>query len=235
MSLPLVSVVIPTFNGEAFLRKTLLSVLAQDYEPLEVIVVDDGSSDGTVEIARSFPGVQVIARDHEGAGLARNVGIWAARGEFVANVDHDDLVPPWKLTVQVGYLLEHPEVAATLGRQKWINPPSTLKRDLVYGDLDGIPCSSVVGRTPVVREVGGFIDDDGGDIGLLIHLREAGHAFAVLDEIVLYRRYHGANWLAGTDVKVPVPLAVLRAKLERERERGERAASTRTSNAVGPA
>jgi len=234
LSLPLVSVVIPTYNGEAFLRKTLLSVLAQDYEPIEVIVVDDGSSDGSVAIARSFPEVQVLARDHEGAGIARNVGIGAARGEFVANVDHDDLVAPWKLTVQVGYLLEHPEVAATLGRQKWINPPPTLKRDLVYGELDGIPCSSVVARTSVLREVGGFIDDDGGDIGLLIHLREAGHSFVVLEDTVLYRRYHGANWLAGTEVKVPVPLGVLRAKLERERGRAAAVGSS-TTGAEEPA
>jgi glycosyltransferase involved in cell wall biosynthesis len=214
---PLVTIVIPVFNAELFLRETLESVLALDYSPTEVIVVDDSSTDRSVEIARSYQHVQCLTQEHLGGGAARNRGIWAAKGEFIANVDHDDLVPPWKLNVQVGYLLEHPNVDGVLGRQEWINPPPTLKRDLVYGDLDGIPCASIVVRTDVVRRLGGFVDDEGGDIGLLVKMREQGHSFVVLPELVLYRRYHGANWLAGTELTIPMPLSVLKAKLDRQR------------------
>ena len=109
------SVVIPVFNGERFLAEAIQSVLDQTYEPVEVIAVDDGSTDGSAAIARSFAGVQVIEQPNSGPAGARNAGIAAARGEFLAFVDADDIVPPDKLELQVTHLREHPEVGCVLG------------------------------------------------------------------------------------------------------------------------
>ena len=78
MSAPLVSVVIPVFNGERFLAAAIQSVLDQTHRPLELIVVDDGSSDGSATVARSFEGVRVIEQEHAGPGAARNRGVAAA-------------------------------------------------------------------------------------------------------------------------------------------------------------
>ena len=125
---PLVSVVVPVYNAEEFVGAAIESLLAQDYSSFEVIVVDDGSSDASADVAGSFPGVQVVRQSNAGPAAARNAGIERARGEFVAFHDADDLVPPTKLSVQVRFLLEHQEVDCVLARQEWIDPPAWPKR-----------------------------------------------------------------------------------------------------------
>ena len=97
MSSPLVSVVVPVYNGEAFLRETLDSVFAQDYDPIEVIVVDDGSTDGSARIAQSYSEVRYHWQENAGPAAARNRGIEVAQGEFVAFVDSDDIILPHKV------------------------------------------------------------------------------------------------------------------------------------------
>jgi glycosyltransferase involved in cell wall biosynthesis len=215
---PLVSVIVPVHDAEPFLRETLDSVFALDYEPFEVIAVDDGSTDGSAEIARFYQGVRLFQQENQGASAARNAGAAQARGELLAYVDADDLVPRNKLSLQVGYLLAHPEVACVLGRQEWMNPPPGLARDKVYGDLDGIPLMSMVIRADVLRELGDFDEEQGGDMDMLVRLRERGYRHEVLPQIVLHRRYHGRNLVAGRGLS-PLPPVSLKAKLDRERAR----------------
>jgi glycosyltransferase involved in cell wall biosynthesis len=106
---PLVSVIVPAFNAERTLRRTLASVLAQTYPALELIVVDDGSCDGTLAIARSLAethaNVRVISGKNRGVSHARNWGIAEARGEYVAPLDADDLWHPTKLARQMEAML----------------------------------------------------------------------------------------------------------------------------------
>jgi glycosyltransferase involved in cell wall biosynthesis len=217
---PLVSIVVPVYNAEAFLRETLDSVFALDYQPFEVIVVDDGSTDGSAAIAESYAGVRCIRQENRGPSEARNEGILIARGEFVAFVDSDDVVLPDKLSVQVGYLLDHPDVTATLGRQEWMTPPPDAVPDLVWGDLDGIPPLSLVIRTAALLEVGCFDPALRGpeDTDLLMRLRERGRQFVVLPEVVMRRRYHGGNLVAGNRAAAR-SFELLKAKLERDRAR----------------
>lgn len=98
MPQPLVSVVIPCFNAAPFLKRTLASVLRSDYRPLEILVVNDGSTDGSGDIARSLgarhPGLQVLDLPNGGVSRARNAGVRAAQGEYVAFLDADDLFFP---------------------------------------------------------------------------------------------------------------------------------------------
>ncbi|GAB6164122.1 hypothetical protein JCM19992_01220 [Thermostilla marina] len=99
---PLVSVVVPVFNGSPFLRKALESVLEQTYRPIEIVVVDDGSQDDSAAIAASYgPPVRVIRQPNYGVGAARNRAILHARGEIVAFLDQDDWWLPAKLEKQV--------------------------------------------------------------------------------------------------------------------------------------
>jgi len=99
---PLVSVIIPTFNSARWLRDTIESVLAQTHRPLEVIIGDNGSTDGTREIAASYGSRLTLVHAHErGPGAARNAGLDAARGEYVQFVDSDDLLEPWKIERQL--------------------------------------------------------------------------------------------------------------------------------------
>ena len=100
---PRVSLIAAAYNGERFLRESLESAFAQDFESYEVVFVDDGSDDRTGEIAQSFP-VRYVRQPNQGLPSARNAGIAVARGELVAFLDDDDVLVPTKLSTQAGYL-----------------------------------------------------------------------------------------------------------------------------------
>ena len=223
---PLVSLVVPVYNSERFLGEALESLFALDYEPFEVIVVDDGSTDGSAEIARSFPQVHLIEQENQGPAAARNAGLAVAVGEFLSIHDSDDLVPPGKLIAQITHFLDHPRVGCVLGRQRWIDPPPTLTRDPIYGDLDGIPLPSAVFRTSVLRELGGYDESyrSHENMDLLFRMRELGREVAVLSDIVLFRRYHGDNLSFASWPEKDPRLRSLRAKLHRSRGLKEKGA-----------
>jgi alpha-1,6-rhamnosyltransferase len=215
----LVSVVVPAYNAEEFIRPALESLLAQDWPEFEVIVVDDGSTDATAEITESYEGVRCIRQRNAGPAAARNAGAREAGGAFVANFDSDDLLPPTRLTLQASYLLEHADIGCVFGRQEWIDPPPWLVRDAVYGDLDGIPLTSAMFRREVLLDLGGYDESfvHGEDTDLLIRMREAGIDYHVLPETVVYRRFHESSLTGGRAQHTPL-LRSLRAKLERQRE-----------------
>lgn len=101
MDLISVSAVIPAYNAERFIADAIQSVLAQTYQIAEIIVVDDGSSDHTAEVAAEFPRTRVIRRPNGGQAAARNTGIHAASGQWIAFLDHDDLWFPRKTEIQL--------------------------------------------------------------------------------------------------------------------------------------
>jgi glycosyltransferase involved in cell wall biosynthesis len=223
MADPLVTVIVPVYNGEKYLRESLESTCAQEFDSYEVIVVDDGSTDSTAEIARSFP-VRYLRQENQGQGAAKNAGLNLARGRFIAFQDHDDVVPPTKLRVQSDYLLEHPETGCVLGRNEWIfedgEPPAWMTRDPIYGDLGGIQPGTAMIRVEDLRKVGGF------DVtyrwwhyqNLFVRLREQGVRIDVLTDVVLIRRLHGKNMTLSPPTDHPL-LRTMREKVERERRR----------------
>jgi glycosyltransferase involved in cell wall biosynthesis len=108
---PLVSVVMPVYNGARYLRQSLESALNQTYRPLEIVVVDDGSTDETPKILAEFgPRIRAIRQKNSGSAAARNAALQAAHGEIIGFLDADDLWLPEKLEVQVAYLRAHPDV-----------------------------------------------------------------------------------------------------------------------------
>ena len=226
MQAPRVTVVVAAYNGEAFLRQALESVFAQDFDSFEVVFVDDGSTDGTAEIARSFP-VRYLHQENQGLPAARNAGLRVARGELVAFADDDDLQPPSKLALQVRYLDEHPEVGCVLGRNEWIleegvEPPK-LERDPVFGEPGGIQLVSAMFRGAVLERLGGFDPTYryAEDRDLFIRLREHGVEIAVLPEVILHKRLHGSNMTMNRPDKHPM-LRSLKEKLDRERQAASR-------------
>ncbi len=110
MAKPLVSILIPCYNAEKWLAETLQSALAQTWEEIEVILVDDGSTDATLAVARSFesPIVQVMHQPHQGASVARNRLLQVAQGEYLQYLDADDLLHPDKIATQLLLLLQNP-------------------------------------------------------------------------------------------------------------------------------
>lgn len=109
---PLVSVIMPAFNSSEFIRTAIKSVLDQEYINLELLVIDDASTDNTVSIAEKFqqmdPRIKILKNDiNSGAGFARNKGIRKAQGDFIAFLDADDLWLPQKLSRQVRFLVDN--------------------------------------------------------------------------------------------------------------------------------
>ena len=224
MTRPLVSAIVAVYNGERFLGAALESIYAQDYQPIEVIVVDDGSEDGTARIARSLSGVRYLFQENQGPAAARNAGIAVAGGEFVAFLDHDDLMAPNKLRLQVGFLQDHPEVGCVLTRQAIFLEPGTvrppwLQRDSILGDLGGVqPLSALVRRT--VFERVGLLDPayrlaEGTE--WFARVREAGVKIALLPEVLLYRRVHGSNLSYQHRAMQAALLKAMKGKIDRRR------------------
>ncbi|OLP17817.1 hypothetical protein BST81_12175 [Leptolyngbya sp. 'hensonii'] len=108
---PLVSVLIPCYNADRWLARTLKSVLAQSWNKLEIIVVDDGSTDNSLTIARSFASssVAVLSQVNQGASAARNRALQVAQGDFIQYLDADDLLSSNKIEAQLFLLQHHPE------------------------------------------------------------------------------------------------------------------------------
>jgi glycosyltransferase involved in cell wall biosynthesis len=118
---PLVSVVIPTYNRGWILKEAIDSVLAQDFGDYELIVVDDGSTDGTFSLLDSYGGtILVIRQENRGVSAARNRGIAAASGRCIAFLDSDDLWLPGKLGVQFDFFLRNPDASICQTEEIWI-------------------------------------------------------------------------------------------------------------------
>jgi len=165
-----ISVVIPAYNAEKYLPTTLRSVLTQTHAPLEVLVVDDGSKDGTAAIAESFGGpVRCVRQPNGGVSRARNTGISQASGDYIALLDADDVWEPTKLEKQVALLDANPDVGlcfvGMLCVDQDLQPirevpardyPDFCEALLLYSCVVSGSCSSVVLRRQVAEEAGGF-------------------------------------------------------------------------------
>lgn len=175
---PRASVVVPVFNGAAHLSDALESVLAQTFADFELIVIDDGSADGTGEVISHFvrrdPRLVAVHQPNRGLPAARNAGLRRARAEIVAFLDADDCWLPRKLECQLAYLEQHPDCLACFtyveemdDALRLLTPWSAfadqyghpiVTPDLLVerGNLIAGSASGVAARTAAVREAGGF-------------------------------------------------------------------------------
>lgn len=196
-----VSVIIPVYNGERYLAAAIESVLEQDYKPLEIIVVDDGSTDKSAQVAHQFDWhVQYVLDRHSGPGQARNTGINLARGELLAFLDADDLWLPGKLNIQVRYLMDHSQCPGCLTRIKYfLEPgfslPKTFKKELLDEELDGYLIQTLVCRRNIFDVVGKFDANlpSAEDTDWFIRAKDRNVLLAMMPEVLLYKRIHGTN------------------------------------------
>lgn len=224
MGRPLVSVIVPVYNGERYLACALQSIFDQDYHPFEVIVIDDGSTDNSAEIAQSYKEIHYIYQPNQGVTVTRNVGISTARGEFIAFLDQDDMWTPNKLSVQVDYLLKHTEVGYVLARQNiFLEPgtraPSWLKKELLLNDQVGYLPGTLVARRSVFKQIGLFDPAYriGSDTDWLARAKDAGVSMVILPEVLLHRRIHRHNQSAQTQIMNLELIRLLKASIDRRR------------------
>lgn len=171
MKKPLVSVIMPAYNAAGTIKEAIQSVLDQTHPSVEVIVIDDGSDDGTAELVNNLFGERVLVAGgkHIGRGAARNLALSMAQGAYIQYLDADDIIVPNKLEEQVAFLEENPEFAGTYGgieafaaedpTERWpFRPETTPEGDVLPFMLDSgflLPVGTLV-RTEWSRRVGGF-------------------------------------------------------------------------------
>jgi len=121
LKIPLVSVIIPTYNRGWIVKEAIDSVLEQDFPDYELIVVDDGSVDNTAAILKAYrKKITVLRQDNQGVSAARNHGIAAASGRLISFLDSDDLWLPPKLSIQVKFFNDHPEAVINQTQERWV-------------------------------------------------------------------------------------------------------------------
>lgn len=223
--MPKVSVIIPCYNHGRYLGEAVHSVLDQTFPDFEVIIVDDGSTDSTPEVARGCADSRVwyVWQENKGLPGARNTGIRASSGEYVAFLDADDLFLPGKLEAQVCFLDEHPEVGLVVGG--WIETdeqgkalrmvePWHWKPDLGLAEcVLGVPVTpgTVLVRRCWLDTVKLFDErlDSNEDQDLYLRLVADGCRFVWLPELLCRRRVHGRNMSRNAGRMRETALAVL--------------------------
>jgi glycosyltransferase involved in cell wall biosynthesis len=195
---PCVTAIVPVFNGAAHLRDALESIRAQSYRPVHVIVVDDGSSDGSASIARSFPEFEYIWQPNAGVATARNTALRRARGDFIAFLDQDDRWTPDKLDLQMKFMENHPEtdfVYCRIRNVLEVEKPRWLDDRFVGADKMAFMPGALLARRSAFDRVGGFDPSfvNGSDTDWQLRAKDAGLAQAVMEDVLLLRRVHTMN------------------------------------------
>ncbi|MFT4519066.1 MAG: glycosyltransferase involved in cell wall biosynthesis [Halioglobus sp.] len=214
-----ISVVIPVFNGSKYIAQAISSVRANEYADIEIVVVDDGSTDDTaIVIDQSCPDVRYIHQENAGTGAARNYGVRESTGEFIAFLDADDLWTQQKLALQVSAFASDSNLDVVWGHVQEFtedqNPEESAGRPLA-GQHPG----AALFRADALRNSGGF------SIGLrnaevvewVSRITTAGLQQLMLPEVVMYRRLHTQNKGRDNPAAHREYLLVLKRHLDRRR------------------
>lgn len=196
------STIIPVFNGARYLGEAIESVMAQTHPALDVIVVDDGSTDGSAAVAQSFGDrVFTVRQQNLGQAAALNAGLAWATGEYVAFLDADDLWEPEKAARQIDRFAARADLSYCVTRMRnFLSPEFESHRaelsSALFQDMPGYCCSALMTRRSVFDELGGF------DTGLrhanktawFLRARDHGAVGEEIGEVLVHRRLHADNF-----------------------------------------
>jgi glycosyltransferase involved in cell wall biosynthesis len=225
---PLISVIIPVFNGEKYLAEAIKSVLSQDGFNFDIIVVDDGSTDNTAKIAENFKSLlRYHHQTNSGAGAARNQGISMARGDFFAFLDADDLWTADKMKLQWRAFNEHPELDIALGHVLQFYSPDLTQTekdriDIPVEIMPGYHVGAMLIRKNSFLQVGLFKEElrIGDTIDWYARSSELKLNSIMLPDIVMKRRIHKTNLgISRRDQRIGY-IHALKSALDRRRNKG---------------
>lgn len=200
------SCVMPVWNGERYVGEALDSILGQSRPPDEIVVVDDGSTDGTPDVLAAYgDAVRVIRRPNGGYACALNVGISACLGDVVMFCDADDLVTPDAAALRLARLTHDDLPAAVFGLvEQFVSPelpPETAGRfRIVTGPVASPLLGSMIARRPLLDRVGPFDESlrAGASVAWIARAQSDGPIGPTIDAVVLRRRIHETNLSRGT-------------------------------------
>ena len=233
MQRPLISCIVPVHNGESYLAEALDSIRQQTYQRLEIIVVDDGSTDATAELIGSYDQqIRCLRQPHSGPGVARNLGLRAARGSLVAFLDADDLWHPQKLARQLACFTARPSLNLCLTHLQnfWIpeltKAAQRFRTHRFAKPLPGYAPQTVMARRSLFETVGLFDPalQPADDLDWFIRAAEQNTEMKLIPDVLVYRRVHRENvsmepgkGTISAAMKEQV-LHVLKASLDRSRQ-----------------
>lgn len=222
----LLSVIVPVFNGERFLGQALESILRQQPRDAEIIVMDDGSTDGTAKIARAHEDrIRYGYQENMGPSAARNAGLALARGEFIGFLDADDIWPPGSLTCLLEILHEEPAVDVVIGKSQFLKVRTGDKQpdecDEVLKPRTYLQLGSGLFRRTAFEKVGLFNTDlrFSEDLDWFLRAGEQGIFIKAIETITLLHRLHENNMTRGTSRNELQIVSVLKRSLDRRRRR----------------
>ena len=226
MAEPLISVIIPAYNGGKYIKEALQSIFAQTYTNIEVIVVDDGSTDNTRSEVSQFEDVQYIYQENGGISSAMNTGHNVAKGEFFARVDQDDLWVKEKLDIQMNVLREQPELDMVFGHiEQFVSEDADSTKHHIPENLKHMP--GIHSGTMLIKRASHFrVGLYNCEIALgefiewYIRAKEAGLKEVILPEVLMRRRIHDTNTgILKRDARGDY-LRILKSSLDRRRKSG---------------
>ena len=225
MEKPLVSVIIPVYNCERYLAEAIESILSQTYQPYEIIVVDDGSTDNSAAVAKSFGSVvKYCYQTNSGSAAARNHGIHLAKGRFFAFLDADDIWIEDKLKRQIAAFINDAELDVVFGYVEQFYSPElgeSIKQKIKYPPqpIAGYHPGTMVIKRESFNRVGQF--ENHWELGEVfewhIKAKEQGLKSLMLPEIVLKRRLHNTNKGISKRQLRTNYVRILKASLDRRR------------------
>lgn len=198
--LPLVSLIIPVYNGQQYLPQTLESAVSQTYKNLEILVIEDGSEKTSQEIVARFKNAQYFYQKHQGNAQARNYGIELAQGRFISFLDQDDILPADKIKHQVEFLVSNPTKYIVSGlTQEFVSEGETVPtwvrpRTLKTLHRGASPGTWLIRRS-LFTEVGTFKPElkSTSDMEWFYRLKQLHYEISFLEEVVLHKRIHAHN------------------------------------------
>lgn len=225
--LPFLSVIIPVYNAERYVAEAVQSILAEQYPLLEILAIDDGSTDRSAEILKAFPEVAYYHQTNKGPAAARNHGIKLAKGDFILFLDADDLFPEGKIRLQLSYFDQKPEIEMVMGKSQFIFENGSSKAVFRFPDETYQVLSVLLGsglyRRSLFDKVGLFEESlhFSEDFDWINRVRESGIPILVTDDITLYYRRHDTNMTHSMDLLRLKTIQMLKRSLDRRREEGE--------------
>ena len=226
ISEPTVSAIVPCFNAAAYLSEAIDSIFDQAIPGIEIIVIDDGSTDASASVAATFTGrIRYVHQENQGISGARNAGLQMSTGSYIAFLDADDLWPARSLANRLKVLIENPEVGCVFGAvEQFVSPElSDDERALIAAPPD-VRAGRLAGSMLITREAfekTGYFNSAfgvGETMDWVARSEESGVKAKSIESIVLRRRIHSSNTVRKQRAQQSDYLRVLKASIERRRQ-----------------
>jgi glycosyltransferase involved in cell wall biosynthesis len=231
MNKDLVSVIICVYNSSAFIAEAIESVLKQDYPKIELIVVNDGSSDNSAGIATRYSQVKLLSHaTNQGLPSARNTGIKAASGEYIAFLDADDQWAPTKISTQVKFHRDNLQFKYSFTLERFvyensIEQPNWTKKQVLKEDHIAYCAGSMLFEHTLFHVIGPFNPEyiNGDATEWIFRAKDQGYFGGIVPEVLLFRRIHVKNLSSNVDQEMKALLQVVKDSMSRQK-------NTRKSN-----